>query len=207
MRPGQQPMQYCSSFETGVCHWSSCSSISLLDQQSLSQTWIECGDKTLLALLPTASIDKVFLVIGMQFSIGKMIRKEDKIRLPCTQLVEPVTIFVSGGRNCAPWYFCVHNQIATFGLFGKQSVTLNIGLNIGYSHNRDNWPSEQSAKCNIGQALSIAKLYGGHGWIHQWFLRCFWIYCCIHSLECCAVAPGGKNLCSIMEIEKLSHPM
>src|SRR6218665_3037073 len=55
-----------------------------------------------LVLLPTASMDKVFLVIGMQFSIGKMIRKEDKIRLPCTQLVEPVTIFVSGGRNCAP---------------------------------------------------------------------------------------------------------
>src|SRR6218665_1502198 len=28
-----------------------------------------------LALLPTASIDKAFLVIGMQFSIGKMIKK------------------------------------------------------------------------------------------------------------------------------------
>src|SRR6218665_2070393 len=34
----------------------------------------------------------------------------------------------------------------------RQSVTLNIGLNIGCSHNRDNRPSEQSAKCTIGQA-------------------------------------------------------
>src|SRR6218665_1763189 len=30
------------------------------------------------------------------------------------------------------------------------SATLNIGLNIGFSEHR---PSEQSAKCNIGQAL------------------------------------------------------
>src|SRR6218665_3521859 len=50
-------------------------------------------------------------------------------------------------------YSCVHNQIATFGLFSRQSVTLNNGLNIGCSHNRDNQPSEQSAKCNSGQAL------------------------------------------------------
>src|SRR6218665_876289 len=53
-----------------------------------------------LALLPTASIDKAFLVIGMQFSIGKMIKKKT-IRLPCTQLIEPITIFVTGGCNCA----------------------------------------------------------------------------------------------------------
>ena len=52
------------------------------------------------------------------------------------------------------WDSCVYNQIATFGLLDRQSsVTLNIGLNIGCSHNRDNRPSEQSAKCNIGQAL------------------------------------------------------
>src|SRR6218665_1810260 len=37
--------------------------------------WIECGNKTLLALLPTASIDNAFLVIGMQFSIGKIIKR------------------------------------------------------------------------------------------------------------------------------------
>src|SRR6218665_1088275 len=65
MRPGQQPMQYCSSFEGGCLSLISCSSITLLDQQSLSQAWIECGNKTLLALLPTASIDKAFLVIRM----------------------------------------------------------------------------------------------------------------------------------------------
>src|SRR6218665_2617884 len=52
---------------------------------------------------------------------------------------------------------CVHNQIATFGLLSRQSVTLNIGLNIGCSHNRNNQPSEQSAKCNIGQALAISS--------------------------------------------------
>src|SRR6218665_1102353 len=53
---------------------------------------------------------------------------------------------------------CVHNQIATFGLFGRQSVTLNIGLNIGCSHNR---PSEQSVKWNIGQALEMVQSSGG----------------------------------------------
>src|SRR6218665_1351651 len=58
------------------------------------------------------------------------------------------------------WHlFCVHNQIATFGLFGRQSVTLNIGLNISCSHNRDNRPSEQSVKCNIGQALIYVCMY------------------------------------------------
>src|SRR6218665_43262 len=79
MRPSQQPMQYCSSFEGDICLWSSCSSVTLLDQQSLSQAWIECGNKTLLALLPTNSIDKAFLVIGrpMQFSIGKMIKRRN----------------------------------------------------------------------------------------------------------------------------------
>jgi len=51
------------------------------------------------------------------------------------------------------FYSCVHNSIVTFGLLGRQSVTLNIGLNIGFSDNRNNRPSEQSAKCNIGQAL------------------------------------------------------
>src|SRR6218665_1992933 len=35
------------------------------------------------------------------------------------------------------------------------SATLNIGLNIGFSEHRNNRPSEQSAKCNIGQALSV----------------------------------------------------
>src|SRR6218665_14327 len=44
--------------------------------------------------------------------------------------------------------------IATFSLLGRQSVTLNIGLNIGCSHNWDNRPSEQLAKCNIGQAVA-----------------------------------------------------
>jgi len=53
-----------------------------------------------LALPSTASIDKAFFVIVMQFSIGKMI-KEDRIRLSCTELVEPVTIFITSGCNCA----------------------------------------------------------------------------------------------------------
>src|SRR6218665_1187865 len=60
------------------------------------------------------------------------------------------------------WHlFCVHNQIVTFGLLGRQSVTLNIGLNIGCSHNRNNRPSEQSAKCSIGQAL-FKTMYNTH---------------------------------------------
>src|SRR6218665_332011 len=61
---------------------SSCSSITLLDQRSLSHAWIECGNKTLFSLHPTASIDKAFLVISMQFSIGKMIkRRQNSITL------------------------------------------------------------------------------------------------------------------------------
>ena len=55
--------------------------------------------------------------------------------------------------GCSSITLLDHNQIrqiVTFGLLGRQSVTLNIGLNIGCSHNR---LSEQSAKCNIGQAL------------------------------------------------------
>src|SRR6218665_511392 len=83
MRPGQQPMQYCSSFEGAILSLIKLFFyylvVTLLDQQSFFQASIECGNKTLLALLPTASI----------------------------------------------------------------------------SHNRDNRPSEQSAKCNIGQALVI----------------------------------------------------
>ena len=84
-----------------------------------------------------------------------------KHALLCAQLVEPITIFVTGERYCATLIYrsCVHNQIATFGLLDRQSVTLNIGLNIGYSHNRDNRPSEQSAKCNIGQALVNLIVY------------------------------------------------
>src|SRR6218665_2409320 len=38
------------------------------------------------------------------------------------------------------------------------SATLNIGLNIGFSEHRNNRPSEQSAKCNIGQALVSVSL-------------------------------------------------
>src|SRR6218665_2453805 len=38
------------------------------------------------------------------------------------------------------------------------SATLNIGLNIGFSEHRNNRPSEQSAKCNIGQALDSIKV-------------------------------------------------
>src|SRR6218665_1245738 len=76
MRPGQQPMQYCSSFE-GVSVFGQ--AVLLLpcwtNNHCPMQAWIECGNKTLLALLPTVSIDKAFLVIGMQFSIGKMIKR------------------------------------------------------------------------------------------------------------------------------------
>src|SRR6218665_3512087 len=39
--------------------------------------------QTLLALLPTASIDKAFLVIGMQFLIGKMIKRRHNSITQC----------------------------------------------------------------------------------------------------------------------------
>ena len=83
MRPGQQPMQYCSSFE----------GVSAFDQAVLLlPCWTSYLDPRpglkvvvkpyKLALLPTASIDKAFLVIGMQFSIGKLIkRRQNSIAL------------------------------------------------------------------------------------------------------------------------------
>src|SRR6218665_1604142 len=75
--PGQQPMQYFQALR----------GVSLFDQAVLLlPCWtnnqclrpelnVVIINKTLLALLPTASIDKAFLVIGMQFSIGKMIKR------------------------------------------------------------------------------------------------------------------------------------
>jgi len=62
--------------------------VSAFDQAVLllpcwTKAWIECGNKTLLALLPTASIDKAFLVIGMQFSIGKMIKGRHNLITLC----------------------------------------------------------------------------------------------------------------------------
>src|SRR6218665_2598544 len=75
MRPSQQPMQYCSRFE----------GVSVFDQAVLLlPCWtnnhcprpeLNVVIQTLLALLHTASIDKAFLVIGMQFSISKMIKR------------------------------------------------------------------------------------------------------------------------------------
>jgi len=73
IRPGQQPMQYCSGFE----------GVSVFDQAVLLlPCWTNnhCPRSglnvvTLLVLLPTASIDKAFLVIGRQFAIGKMIKR------------------------------------------------------------------------------------------------------------------------------------
>src|SRR6218665_3995681 len=77
----------------------------------------------------------------MQFSIGKMIKGRHNSITLCP-IDRPITIFVTCGRNCATLYSCVHNQIATFGLLGRQSVTLNIGC----SHNRDNRLNVQSVK-------------------------------------------------------------
>src|SRR6218665_919462 len=81
-------------------------------------------------------------------------------------------------------YSCVHNQIATFGLFGRQSVTLNIGLNISCSHNRDNRPSEQSVKCNIGQALIYVCMYACmyicmYGWMDVCIYIHIYMYVCM----------------------------
>src|SRR6218665_1334669 len=63
------------------------SSTTSLDQYLLSHI----SESYKLALLPTASRDKAFLVIVMQFSFGRMI-KEEKIQVLFTKLIEPVTI-------------------------------------------------------------------------------------------------------------------
>src|SRR6218665_2407870 len=59
-----------------------------------------------LAFLPTASIDKSCLVIIMQFSIDKMIKRT----------YNSITIYRIDVGIIAP-LSCVRNQIATFGLF------------------------------------------------------------------------------------------
>src|SRR6218665_1124993 len=75
MRPGQQLMQNYSSFE----------GVSVFDKAILLlNCWTNnhCPRPGLnvvikpykLVLLPTSSIDTAFLVIGIQFSIGKMIK-------------------------------------------------------------------------------------------------------------------------------------
>src|SRR6218665_231352 len=74
MRSGQQPRQYCSSFEGVYVFDQAVLLLHCWTNNHCPRPGIECGNKTLLALLPTASIDKAFLVIGMQFSIGKMIK-------------------------------------------------------------------------------------------------------------------------------------
>src|SRR6218665_2256008 len=100
MRPGQQPMQYCSSFEGVSVFGQAVLLLPCWANNHYPRTGLNVViNPYKLALLPTASIDKAFLVIVTQFSLGKMIKKEDKIRLPYTQLIEPVTIFVTGGRN------------------------------------------------------------------------------------------------------------
>jgi len=75
--PDQQPMQSCSSFDQAI----------LLLPCWTNNHYPRPGLNVVikpykLALLPTASIDKAFLVIGMQFSIGKMIkRRQNSITL------------------------------------------------------------------------------------------------------------------------------
>jgi len=53
-----------------------------------------------LARHPTASMDKAFFVIVMQFSISRMIKRR-QIWLPFNELIELITIFLTGGTNCA----------------------------------------------------------------------------------------------------------
>src|SRR6218665_496443 len=80
MGPGQQPMQYCSSAE----------GVSVFDQAVLllpcytNNHFPRPGLNVVikpykLALLPTASIDKAFLVIDMQFLIGKKKKRRQNL--------------------------------------------------------------------------------------------------------------------------------
>src|SRR6218665_1387508 len=148
MRPSQQPMQYCSSFEGDICLWSSCSSITLLDQQSLSQAWIECGNTNIIGP-PSHRLYRQGISCHRYAIFNTQNDKKDIIRLPCAQLIEPITTGVIVQLR----YSCVHNQIASCGLFRRQSVTLTIGLTSGCSHNQDKRKSGQTGKCASGQAL------------------------------------------------------
>src|SRR6218665_1443404 len=96
IRQGQQPMQHCSRFEGA----------SVFDQAVfLLPCWTNnhCPRPGLnvvikpykSALLPTASIDKAFLVVGMQFSIGKMIKRRHNSITLC-----PIDRTDYHGRNC-----------------------------------------------------------------------------------------------------------
>jgi len=80
--PDQQPTQYCSSVEgASICL--------LLDQVLLlhdgtNNHYLRPGFNLVinpynLALFPTTSLDKAFLVLVMQFAIGRMIKRRQNI--------------------------------------------------------------------------------------------------------------------------------
>src|SRR6218665_2445096 len=119
MRPGQQPMQ---------------------------GRWLRVGFYVIinpykLAFLPTASIDKAFLVIIMQFSIDKMIKRT----------YNSITVYRIDVGIIAP-LSCVRNQIATFGLFkDNRQHSQSAVLIIGRSHTRLFSQSRHFGKCAIAQ--------------------------------------------------------
>jgi|SRR6218665_2239712 len=98
MRPGQQPMQYYSSLG-GASVFDETKFFNYLvgPTNHYPRPGLNLVIKSYkLALLPTASIDKAFLVIVLQFSIGRMIeRRQNTITI--TELIEPVSIFLTVG--------------------------------------------------------------------------------------------------------------
>jgi len=96
----QQPLQYYSSFGGHLYFlqyffWE--------DQVLLLPRWTGLNmviNPYNLALLPTASINKAFLVIVMQFSIDRMIKRRQNT-ITVYRIDRTVIIFITGGSNCA----------------------------------------------------------------------------------------------------------
>jgi len=149
-RPGQHPMQYYSSFG-----WASVFDETRFFYYLNLPRWTnnhypKPGLNVVinpynLALLPTPSIDKAFPVIIIQFSIGRIIKRRPNTitisRIDRTSsFSKPVGVIVQ------LWNSWFHNEMASCGLFSRQSATLTFGLTIGCPHNRDNRLNVQSVK-------------------------------------------------------------
>ena len=79
-------------------------------------------------------MDNAFLVIVVQFSTGKMTKK-DKIRLPFTELIEPVTAFITSYRLTSLDSLHLVATLKEFEIFHEFSYFVSILAMISFGHN------------------------------------------------------------------------
>src|SRR6218665_4206935 len=66
-------------------------------------------------------------------------------------------VFMQRWCDIAIVVFIIKSPHLAYSVDNRQHST-SATLNIGFSEHRNNRPSEQSAKCNIGQALTFATI-------------------------------------------------